>query len=141
MVNNRLNHVAEVLEQAERRRAEKIRTLRALIEDPELSGIIDELFSKSSDPSPALRNGHKPEPELSPTLTEAIRGLGRVLPHMFTVGDVTHALTQSGFPFKRDAIASTRDAFYGMVSGGKDGFRLAEKGGPGKPNFYRYEGP
>lgn len=127
-----MNDIAQMVEQVEKRIAEKRARFVELLRDPDLAPYIA-----------GLRNGHQPTKSFTPPIgfksgngiREAVLSLA--LPARFTSDDVLKALLVAGFKFSgTDQKGAVRDALYQLSKGDEAQLKIVQKGVGGKPNIY-----
>lgn len=129
---------ALLVEQVEKRRAEKVATFLELLRDPDLAAYVALLrngqhpqHSQQTKPSFTAPPGFKTGNGIQKTV------LGLVLPERFTADDVLRGLQEGGFAFTgKDHKAAVRDALTALTRGEAPSFRIAHKGEGGKLNIY-----
>lgn len=133
-----MNTLLLQLREAEKRRAEKIKSLVALLEDPEIADVVVKLKLATAQP---VSNGNGHQSKLPAGTKAAILAIARKLPPLFTSQDIVDQLITHGFVFTRKKPADmVRDAVYAFVhpKTGSPTIRLVEPGTGGKMNKYEF---
>jgi hypothetical protein len=129
-----MNDIAQMVEQVEKRIAEKRARLMELLRDPDLAPYVA-----------GLQNGHQPEsakPIAPPIGFKTGNGIREAVMNIplstrFTSDDVLKGLLAVGFKFSgTDQKSAVRDALYQLSRGNDAKLRMVQKGVGGKPNFY-----